>query len=139
MANIVEIVIKAVDQTSKGLSAPITNLASLEKVLNKVSPAALAVAGAVVGGFTAMVGSSINLADETSKLAQKLGMSTESLSTLGYAADLSGVSSEGLQTSLRKLNLSIVEGASQAGTMRQSYEAMGISLRTTDGSLRLTD
>ena len=61
-----------------------------------------AVAGGVAG-LAAMIKKSIDTADELGKLSDSLGVSVESLSTLKYAADLSGASMATLSTGLRTL------------------------------------
>lgn len=88
------------------------------------------VAGA--GAFAVAITRAINAADELGKSAQKLGMTTEALSGLQYAAELSGLSNEDLSTSINKLNKSIAEG-------NPAFEAMGISLKDVNGNLKSSD
>src|SRR5690606_31389803 len=69
------------------------------------------IAGAVIGtalvaagtGAVVMTKRAIDAADEMSKLAQKVGISTEEISRLAYAGDLADVSLADLQTSIGRL------------------------------------
>ena len=76
-----------------------TDVARAEKALDKFQKRAAqmgaAVGAAVVAAGTAlavMVKQSINSMDDLTKLAQSVATTTEELSALAYAADLSGVS-----------------------------------------------
>jgi len=83
---------------------------ALENFQRKAKAVGSAVGLAFVGAGAAIAASlklSIDSFDELSKASQKIGVSTEALSALQYAAELSGVSFESLQTSLGKLSVQI--------------------------------
>lgn len=102
--------------------------ASIDKAFKVVGGAALA-AGAA---FLAMTKSVIDSADNMAKAARSIGISTESLSALQYAADMSGVSAEELNASLARLNRGAADG-------NKAFDAMGISVRDAQGNLKATD
>jgi hypothetical protein len=102
--------------------------ANIDKAF-KVAAGAAAAAGAA---FLAMTKSIVDGADSLAKAARSVGISTESLSALQYAADMSGVSAEELNASLARLN----RGAAQGN---KAFEAMGISVRDAQGNLKATD
>lgn len=79
----------------------------------------------------------IDAADEVSKLSQKTGLSTEALSELQYAAELSGI--EDLGASLVKFNRSISEAAQGTKTQAEAFKALGVSVKNADGSLKSTE
>jgi hypothetical protein len=91
---------------------------------------------AVSGAITALVKSSINAADELSKMSQKVGVSTEELSGLKYAADLSDVSLESLSSALQKQGRNAVEAAKGTGAAAEAYAALGVSVKNADGTLK---
>lgn len=97
-----------------------------------------ALAGAAIA-VAALVKSSINSADELSKLSQKVGISVESLSALKLQAGLSGVEIESLQTSLKKFNKTIVEAAGGSKVQAESFKLMGITLKDSNGNLKSTE
>lgn len=88
------------------------------------------VAGA--GAFAIAMKRAIDSADDLSKTSQKVGMTTEALSGLRYAADLSGVSAEELTSSLGRMNKSAAEG-------NPAFEAMGINVKKANGELKSSD
>ena len=105
------------------------------------------VAGKAIGaaflGFAtasvALVKSSINAFDATAKLAQGIGTTTESLSALSYAAELSGISQEELGSSLAKLAKNTSEAASGTAQQADAFAAIGLAAKNADGSLKNTD
>lgn len=99
---------------------------------------ALVALGAATG-IAAAIKKSINAADELSKMAQKVGVSTESLSTLKYAADLADVSLESLGTGLKKLSKNAASAADGTGDAKDSFNALGIQLKTNEGLLKKSD
>lgn len=111
--------------------------AAFGKLARVLGPAALvgAITGAAVG-FAYLTRSVINTADEISKAAQKIGIGTEELSRLRYAADLSGVSFQSLQTSVGRLNRNMVEASMGTGQSAQAFAQMGISVTDASGRLR---
>jgi hypothetical protein len=75
-------------------------------------------------------------ADKLGKMAQSIGVPVEELSKLKHAADLSGVSLESLSKGVGRLNRNLVEGAQGLSTPIRAFEALGISIRNADGSLK---
>lgn len=99
----------------------------------KTSLVAVGAAGVTAAGGLAMATrAALNYADEIGKMAQKVGMSTESLSRLEYAARLSDVSLGQLQVGLGQLAKNMEAGSN-------GLDALGISVMTTDGRLRSTN
>jgi lambda family phage tail tape measure protein len=100
---------------------------------------------AVVGiGFTLdkfvdSVKESINQMDDLSKAAQRVGISTESFSSLAYGASLADVSIEDLQGSLGKLIKSQAAALDANSKQAKIFDALGISVKNADGTLRDSD
>jgi hypothetical protein len=98
-----------------------------------------AVASAAAAAGTALVlavRGTINEADKLGKMAQSIGVPVEELSKLKHAADLSGVSLEGLAKGIGRLNRNLVESAQGLQTPTRAFNALGIEIRNTDGSLK---
>lgn len=116
--------------------------ASLKKFQNEAKKvgAAVGAAFAAVGAATAMlVKGSIDAMDNLSKLAQATGTTTEALSALGYAAEMSGVSQETLGTSLQKLSRQAAEAAAGNKQVAATFDAIGVSVKKTDGTLKTSE
>lgn len=105
----------------------------------KAKAVGAAVGAAIVTGLglaaTAVKGA-INDMDELSKTAQKVGLPTEQISGLAYAAGLSDVSIEGLTTGLVKLTKNMSDTAQGTGEAQKGFAALGIDVKNADGSLK---
>jgi hypothetical protein len=80
--------------------------------------AAAAGAAFVTGKAAQAVQNFANAGDEIAKSARKIGVSVEALQELRFAADRSGISSEGLTTSLQKLNKNVGDLRAGTGALR---------------------
>jgi DNA-binding Xre family transcriptional regulator len=99
----------------------------------KVIGAEIAAAGA---SLMTLVKSAINAADQTRKMAQSVGVSTETMSTLAFAAKQSGVSIETLKSSLSRLSVEATKAAQGGGAAQEAFRSLGVSVTNADGSLR---
>jgi len=98
---------------------------------------AMAVTGVAALGY--MVKTQIDAMDEMSKLAQKTGTTTESLSALSYAAGLSGVGTEALGKAMIKLAKNMSDAGQGTGEAIKGFAALGISVTNSDGSMKNSD
>lgn len=132
-----QLLITAVDQTRSAFDSIRGNLAKLGDESNRVKGmlAGLGVSLSVAG-FAAMIKSAIDAADQLNKLSQKIGISVEALSTLRFAAQLSDVSLETLQKGIKGLSQNIAEANTGIGDGAQVFDALGISVRNADGSMK---
>lgn len=113
-----------------------------EKMRREWEAAGNAIGLAVAGGVASLAlltKQAINTADQMAKMSQKVGVSVESLSTLKYAADQSGVSIETLQSSLVRLTKNASDAAKGTGDAIQGFNALGISVASADGKLKSSD
>lgn len=110
----------------------------IDASFRKAGAAIGAALAAGLGIATALVGQAINRMDELSKAAQKVGMPTEELSALGYAADLADVELGQLTAGLAKLTKFQSDAAMGTEKNVALFDALGISFRNTDGTLRKT-
>ena len=135
-----QLLITAVDQTRSAFDSIRGNLARLGDESSRVKGllAGLGVSLSVAG-FAAMIKSAIDAADHLNKLSQKIGISVEALSTLRFAAQLSDVSLESLQKGIKSLSQNITEANTGIGDGAQLFEALGISVKNADGSMKSTE
>lgn len=112
---------------------------SVENTMAKISKAAGAAGVALgalgvtvgVGAFASWIRGAIDAADETSKLAQKIGVAVPQIAGLQLAFRQSGIDAGALQTSMSKLSVAIADG-------NDAFVAMGISTKNADGTLKST-
>ncbi|SFM12962.1 hypothetical protein [Nitrosomonas communis] len=132
-----QILITAVDQTKFAFDSIRSNLRRVGDESSQLQTL-LASLGVTLsaGGFVAFIKDAIDTADQLNKLSQKIGVSVEALSTLRFAAELSDVSLEALQKGIKALSQNIVEANSGAGRGAQIFDALGISVKNADGTLK---
>jgi lambda family phage tail tape measure protein len=135
-----QLLITAIDQTRSAFDSIRGNLAKLGDESNRVKGllAGLGVSLSVAG-FATMIKSAIDAADHLNKLSQKIGISVEALSTLRFAAQLSDVSLETLQKGIKGLSQNIAEANTGIGDGAQVFEALGVSVKNADGSMKSTE
>lgn len=115
---------------------------SIQDNAAKIKAAGLKVTafGAVVTGvMTAAVISTAKWGDELGKTATKTGVSTEKLSLLKHAVELSGGAFENLKNGLLKLGRNMSDMSEGTGEAKKAFEFLGISVQNADGSLRKSD
>lgn len=95
-------------------------------------------AGAATAAAAA-IGDAIRTADQLGEAAERTGFTTEALSRLGYAAQLSGSSLETLERGVVRLARQQVEAARGNETAARTFETFGISITDAEGGLRSTE
>jgi hypothetical protein len=86
-----------------------------------------ATAAAAAAGAALFVKSAIDQADAAGILAGKLGITTEALTRLEYAAKLSDVSQQALEGGLKKLTVTLTNAQDPASKAAQALSAIGLS------------
>lgn len=112
------------------------NARDFERTAKNIAKVTAGVAAAITVGFAAMVKSSIDAADQLMDVSESSGIAVEQLSALKLATDIEGVSIEQLSGSLNKFNKSVVSAAEGVGTGKEAFDALGISVTNTDGTLK---
>lgn len=137
MDGLFKIIAELDDKASPGLDKLNSTLGSIGQGL---------VAGAIAAGlavitdkFVDAVQKTIDFGDELAKLSQKLGISTTELSGLAYAADLSGMSLQGLTNGYRKLAQSMFEAQDVTSEQAELFKALGIETQDANGKLKSTE
>ncbi len=98
----------------------------------KVAAGALAALGVGMSAsvFTGWIRGAINAADETSKLSQRIGVAVKDVAGLQLAFRQAGVG-DAFAASMAKMAKSAADGS-------KAFDAMGISTRAADGTLKTT-
>ncbi len=101
---------------------------------------ALAAGAAVVavGKMGVAVHDSINAADQMDEAAQRIGIGTEELSRLAYAAKITGVEFSSMETSLSRLSRNMVSAANGSESAQKKFAQFGVEIKNADGSLKST-
>lgn len=80
----------------------------------------------------------LDVADRTANAADRIGITTDLLQELRFAASQTGVPIDKLETSLERFTKRIGEAASSTGAAAKTYQGLGVSVLEADGSLRDT-
>lgn len=131
MSNLRDLVAKLrLDTTAftKGLRGVSSKLKAIGAVMSEAS-----------AGMVLAVKGQIDAADQLGETAQKLGVSTEALSKLRYAAELSGVEFADLSIGLRKLTQNMAAAAGGNKQAAAMFADLGVQVQNADGSLREAD
>ena len=144
MAQRFDLLIKAKTAGEAGIKRMGNSMQGLQGRLKNVRMAALSVntafkAMAVIltaGAFTRVITGAINQADAFGKLSRQTGVAADTLQSYVNAGKLAGVEQATIEKSLRRLAQSQRKADQGIKTYSESYEALGISVRNTDGDLK---
>jgi len=89
---------------------------------------AMTAAGAVItGAIGKMVSGYVKAGDEVHKMALRTGFSTEALSELRYAAEISGASLGDVEKGVKKMSKTIMDAKDGMATYVRSFDRIGLS------------
>ena len=123
----VSIVIKAFDQTQKALRGIQAAFGKLSKVFFSFKTALVAAVGA--GGLGLLVSNSLKATDALAKTAGKIGTTTEALSALQYAGQLTGVEVNTMNMALQRFTRRASEAAVGTGEAKGALRELGVDAR----------
>lgn len=105
-----------------GLKSAMQGLEKLEKALPRIGLAAAA-AGT---GLALLMKKSIDELDKLDEVSQKLGLTVESLSSLGKVAKIEGMNIDDLSSSMVKLTRTISEAKTGSESAAYAFKSMGL-------------
>lgn len=140
--DLAKLVVKLEAQTAQydeNLKRAQKELRALRKSADEASKSAGFLTGAVKGfiaAFTvdrilAVAKATIDWADNLNDLSERVGVSTENLSRLSYAAKLSGSDLDSLKTGLVQLSKTTISGSNA-----EALQALGVSAKDATGELK---
>ena len=107
----------------------------MTKSMVRFGLAAAGVAG--VGGLLRLGKASISAADELGKAAEKIGLTTDALQELRFAAELSsGMLANQTDMALQRFSRRVGEAANDTGELKGTLDRLGISVRDGNGNVR---
>lgn len=125
-------------QFSKGLNSAQSRLGTFSSAFKSFAVGLIGTLS--VGALTTAFKSVIDKADELGKTAQKIGLPTEELSKLKFAADLADVSLEQLSVGVGILSkgLASIAGGGTGEKVGPALAAIGVAATDANGALRPT-
>ena len=139
------IVIEAKDNTKQAFNKVKKNLDSMDKSVSKTKKSMEGLKGAIKGAigalsiaaFASATKSTLDYADALGKTSARLGLTTEALQSLRFAATQSGMTTEALEMSLQRFTRRLAEAGQGTGVLKDTFTKLGMSIRNTnDGSLK---
>ena len=148
--------IKQTGQSFKAAQQPTTNFFTKAKIgasefsrhLNENRKTGINWSGALRKAFATAAGSAglgylinrqLAAADSTAKVADKIGLSTDSLQEYRYAAQRTGVDQRTLELGLQRFTRRTAEAASGSGELINVLDQYGIATRDANGNIRETN
>lgn len=101
-------------------------MGEIERQVKRVTTVLAGLGAAAIASTAALVRSQINLADATAKTADRLGFTTEELSKLRYAAEMTGVASNTFEMAMQRMTRRLGEAATGAGEAVGALRELGL-------------
>ncbi len=137
MATDYKLRIKASDQSKKGFNSVNKNINSTQSAMKKLAGAFASVF--VVRQIVQFGNQALQVADDIGKLADSVNVSTTFLQQYQFAAEQSGISTEGFTKALRFFAKGVGEATMGTGLAKRAFEEMGISLEDVNGETKNTE
>ncbi|MFQ5737243.1 MAG: hypothetical protein ACE5GY_10360 [Thermodesulfobacteriota bacterium] len=135
----VDIVIRAKDLYTQGLKKAekaFTDVGYRLATTFKVGAAALTGYSVALG---AMLKTTADAGDAFLKMSQRTGVSSQALSELAHAAELSGASIDNVEAGFRVLSKRMLDAQNGLTTAERTFDTLGINTQTATGHLRSAD
>lgn len=113
----------------RGLKTARAKMKAFGGQMRKIGKSVAIVGTAVVGAVGLMIKSYIRAGDEVHKMALRTGFSTEKLSELKYASEISGASIEMLEKGIKKMAKTIMDASKAGGALAtyvRSFDRIGL-------------
>ena len=123
----VSIVIKAFDQTQKALRGIQAAFGKLSKVFFNFKTALISAVG--TAGLGLLINNSLKATDALAKTAGRIGTTTEALSALQYAGQLTGVEVNTMNMALQRFTRRTAEAAVGTGEAKGALRELGVDAR----------
>ena len=124
MAENTKIIISAVDKTKKGFRGVTKGLKTVTNaVFSMKSALGLAAGGAAMG---LLIKKSVDVVDSLDKTASKIGVTTQALTKMRYAAGLTGVATTTMDMALQRFTRRTAEAARGTGEAKGALQKLGL-------------
>jgi hypothetical protein len=117
----------------RGLKRASAKLKAFGESVRNMGLKLVGLGSAVVAPLAASSKVFANMGDALAKMSARTGFSVETLSELGFAADLSGASMEDLEKSIRRMQATIVDAAQGLSTATDALATLGLKVEDLAG------
>jgi hypothetical protein len=95
--------------------------------------------GAVANQLRGIVTETARLGDSIDKTSSKIGVETDALQELRFAAELAGVAQTTTDMALQRFGRRAAEAANETGAAQDALKELGVELKDSNGKLRPTE
>lgn len=120
----IKFLIRGEDKSKAAFRTVNRRIGKLSKKLFSLKTAMIGALG--ITGAGALAGNILKTGDKMHKLSMRLGVSTEALSQLQHAANMSGVAFDTLAMGMQRMTRRVAEAAQGTGEARGALEGLGI-------------
>lgn len=121
---------QGMDRASRRVRTTANEMEAARRAADRMVAGIAAAAAGFATAAAAMAVSSAKALDATSKMAQQIGTTTESLTGMRFAAQqFANISDQQFDMSMRRMTRRIAEAAEGSGSAKKALEAMGLSAR----------
>ncbi|NLH62464.1 MAG: phage tail tape measure protein [Ignavibacteriales bacterium] len=139
MATLEELVVKITADTKDAVNKIETFGSKMKNIgdgVAKVTTPLAAMGTAVVAGLSGLIMKAANTGDALADMSRRTGIASEDLSRLKFAAEISGTTIEGVETSLKFLTRVMDDAQKGTGSAKDTFEKLGITVTDTNGKLK---
>ena len=144
MAQKKTIIIEAKDNTKTAFGKIKKNLKQTDQAVNKTKRSfdglKAGIKGAIgaltIGAFVQATKSTLDLADSLGKTSARLGLTTEGLQTLRFAATQSGMSVEMMEMGMQRFTRRLTEASEGTGVLKDTFKELGIDIKDSNNKLK---
>lgn len=135
--NIARIILSAVDNATPALQKAASSMLSLGQAATMVQGQLAAIGASIsVGGFAALISSTIQAQEKLHDLSQQTGATVEALSGIAAVAKLSNTDIDQVAGGLQKLAKNMNAAATGGRDQQAVFQALGVSIKDASGNLR---
>ena len=124
MAENTKIIISAVDKTKKGFRGVTNGLKTVTNAVFSMKSALGLAAGAAAMGL--LIKKSVDVVDSLDKTASKIGVTTQALTKMRFAAGLTGVATTTMDMALQRFTRRTAEAARGTGEAKGALQKLGL-------------
>lgn len=126
MANIVELIIRGNDQSSRALASSVKNLQGMDSAVGSLRTSLARLVSA--GALAALAKSAIDLGGELTDMSAKFGVSASELSALSYPAKMVGVDIEAVGNAFKFMQKNIAAAENPTSDAAIALKMLGVNL-----------
>lgn len=135
--------LKLQQQTDKAIRGASKSISSLDGALTKATSTARGFAtafgaGLIAGGIAtlpSLIRETVKSVADLGDTADKIGLTTDALQELEFAARQSGIGTEELDTALTKFSRGLGQAAAGGGDLFKVFQANGVAIKDASGNL----